>query len=375
MATFNYDINGACEAMIAQAKDYAGRNYPGPGGLGRSVGALDFITSPTNGSIKTELNTGSQGKKLKRARVFYKQRTKPCEILTGSTAKASALCDTPVEAEEKEVTVEITGRVATTPRAFSNTKMVTICQDTKQFVDEFLMSDMRALRETVSEQVLALMAADAGVIIHQDGTTDTPAGSYKSKKLLATDANGQKIPLTGNYNDILMDYQNMQFQGLPALIGQGNLQTYFQLAGLACCNSATPYGDALSRAGAAFFLDQAANNILGDAGNRFLMAAFGISHLLWFNENANIDINTDVYKHIVIQDPVYPALKWDVDFKWDPCNTLGKVWLYQISAYYDVFNLIQADSFANYTSPDPSPTCVDELYGVTGIWGYKATAA
>lgn len=373
MATFNYDLGGACEKIIAQAKDYAGRNYPGPGGLGRAVGALDFITSPQNGGIKAELNNGSAGKKIKKARVFYKQRTKPCEILTGAAAKSSALCDTPKEAEEKETTVEITGRLATQPRAFSNEKMVVICQDTQAFVNEFLMSDMRAMRETLSEQVLALMAAETGKNIHQSGETPTAAGAYKSKKLLATDANGQKVPLTGNYNDILMDYQNMQFQGVPALIGQGNLQTYFTLAGLACCNSTTPYGDALSRAGAAFFLDQAANNILGDGGNRFLMAAFGISHLLWFNENNNIDINTDVYKHIVIQDPVYPALKWDLDFKWDPCNDLGKVWLYQLSAYYDVFNIIQADSFATYDSPDPSPVCSDELLGVTGLWGYKAT--
>lgn len=370
MAEFDFDLGGACERIIAQAKDYAKQNYAGPGGLGRQNGALDFITSPTNGNIKYELSSGSSGKKIKKARVFYKQRTTPDEILTGDDARNSALCDTPVEGEELEVETEITGAIANRPRAFSNEKMVVICQDTPAFVDEFLMTDMRAMRELLNESILALIAADAGRIIHQNGDSDTTAGNYKDKKLLAQDSLGQNIPLTGNYNDLLMDYQNMQFKGLPALIGQGNLQTYFQLAGLACCNTSTPYADALSRSGAAFYLDQSANSVLS-AANRFIMAAFGVSHLLWFNENNNININTDVYKHIVIPDPIYPMIKWDLDFKWDPCNALGKVWLYQLRAYYDVFNIFQADSFKG----DNSPEVDDELFGVTGIWGYRATAS
>ncbi len=199
----------------------------------------------------------------------------------------------------------------------------------------------------------------------QDGTVknaDDPAVA----QLLAT-TGGQKVPLTGNYNDMLMDYQNMQFTGLPVLIGQGNLQTYYALAGIACCNSTTPYGDALSRAGAAFFLDQSANSVFGN--NRALMTTFGASHLLWFNENDNINIKSPTAAHIVVPDPVYPMLKWDFDFKWDECD---KVWIYAYSAYFDTFNVFQPDSFK---SDNNSPGDDDELLGVTGLWGYNITAA
>jgi hypothetical protein len=69
---------------------------------------------------------------------------------------------------------------------------------------------------------------------------------------------------------------------------------------------------------------------------------------------------------------MFPQITWDLDFKWDPCNTLGKVWLYQLKAYYDVFNIFQADSFNDDST---SPEEADELTGVTGIWGYRDTAS
>lgn len=369
MATFNFDLNGACEKIIAQAKDYANRNYAGPGGLGRSIGTVDFLLSPANGSVKTELVSSHGGKKIRRARVFYKQRTKPCQILTGSTALAADLCDTAEEREEKEVTVDVSGRLATVPFKISNEKMVVVCQDTQAWINEFLMSDMRALREKLSEGTLALIAAGIGKNIHQDGTT-TAAGAYASKDILGADSNSQKVPLIGNFNDVLMDYQNMQFSGVPALIGQGNLQTFIKLAKMSCCNSsAISFQMAVEGANAAFFLDQGANSVL-DA-NKALMLAFGASHLLWFNENNNIDINSQTIKHIVVPDPIYPRLKYDLDFKWSECD---KSWIYMLSAYYDVFNLFQADSFNDDDdSPDNSPACSDELLGVTGIWGYNFT--
>lgn len=368
MATFSYDLNGVCEKLMAQAKDYAKKNYAGPGGLGRATGTLDFLTSPMNGGVKSELVSSNGGRKLRRARVIYKQRVKPCEWSSGSTALAAGLCDTANEKEDKEVTVDVSSRIAMEPFKIKNEKMVVICQDTKAWYDEFLSSYLRAGREKLDEVSLALIAAGVGKNIHQDGTT-TAAGSYKTLDIIGSDSLSQRVPLTGNFNDVLMDYQNMQFSGIPALIGQGNLQTYFNLAGLACCNSTTPYGDALSKAGSAFFLDQAANSVLDS--NKALMLAFGSTHLLTFNENTNIDINSDTVKHIVIQDPVYPGLKWDLDFKWDECT---KSWIFFISVYNDIFNLFQADSFNDDDdSPDNSPACSDELLGVTGIWGYSFT--
>lgn len=363
MASFDYTLNGVCEKIQRQAKDLAGKNYAM--NLGRSNGTLDYLLSPSNGGIKADLTM--DGSKVIRGKVLYKQRTLDTEVLTGPAAKNASLCDTPDEPVEKSVDVTVNDRVFIGPRKFTNENMVQICQDTNSWVMEFLMSDLRAMREQLSAKSLAAIADFIGVNRRQNGDV-VAADNYTNIAVLKTDTTyGQKVPLSGNYNDVLMDYQNNQFSGLPALIGQGNLQTYFTLAGLACCNTATPYADALSRAGSAFFLDQAANAVLGN--NKGLMLAFGASHLLWFNENKNINIDLPSVKHIVIQDPVYPQLQWDMDFKWDECD---KTWIYSYSAYFDIFNVFRPDSFkTNVASPGDD----DFLAGVTGIWGYNFTAS
>ena len=363
MASFDYSLKGVCEKIQRQAKDLAGQNYAM--NLGRANGTLDFLLSPQNGGIKADIT--QDGSKVIRAKVLYKQRTLDTEVLTGTAAKSADLCDTASEPVEKSVDVTVNDRVFIGPRKFSNSNMVQICQDTESWVMEFLLSDLRAMREQLSAKCLSAIADNIGRNRRQNGDV-TQADSYTSVAVLKTDSTyGQKVPLTGNFNDVLMDYQNNQFGGIPALIGQGNLQTYFSLAGLACCNTATPYADALSKAGSAFYLEQAANAVLGS--NKSLMLAYGASHLLWFNENTNINIDLPNVKHIVIQDPVYPQLKWDMDFKWDECD---KTWIYSYSGYFDIFNVFQADSFkTNIASPGDD----DFLQLVTGIWGYNFTAS
>jgi hypothetical protein len=364
--TFEFDLAGVCEKILKQASDYAGRNYAM--NLERKNGTLDFLLDPSNGSVKTELSQSAH--RIVRGKVLYKQPTKACEILDGEDAKSTGICDAAIESEEKSVDVVIDDAVATQPRKFTASKFHSICQDPTAFMREYLDSDIRALREKVDEKALGKIAVDLGKKYRQDGT-EAAADVYTDVQLLAT-INGQSHPLFGNYQEsLLLDYANMKFTGIPALIGQGNLQTFMALAEMACCNSSNiSYENAIAKAGAAVYIDQSANSVLG--ANRFIMAAFGASHLLWFNKNRLPGKpNTDLVRHIVIPDPVYPRLSWDLDFKWDECD---EVWTYQMSASFDVFNVFQADSFAT-DSGTHSPDCYDPNYGVTGLWGYRATKA
>jgi hypothetical protein len=365
--TFDFDLAGVCEKVLKQAEDYAKGNYPM--NLEKKKGTLDFLLDPSNGSVKTELSQDSH--RIVRGKVLYKQPTKSCEILTGDDAKDTGICDEAVESEEKSVDVVIDDAIATKPRKFTAEKFHTICQDPSAFMKEYLDSDLRAAREKLNERALAKIAVDAGRKYRHNGST-VLGGTYTDVQLLAS-SGGQSLPLIGNYQEFLLqDYTNMKFTGTPALIGQGNLQTFLSLAKMSCCNSSgISYESAIADAGAAVYLDQSANSVLG-AADRFIMAAFGASHLLWFNKNRlGGKPNNDLVRHIVIPDPVYPRLSWDLDFKWDECN---EVWTYQFSASFDVFNVFQADSFST-DSGASSPSCYDELFGVTGIWGYRATKA
>lgn len=363
--TFDFNLAGVCQAILKNAKDLAGQNYAM--NLEKKLGTLDFILDPSNGGIKATMS--QNGKNVVRAKVLYKQPTKSCQILDGDDAKSSSVCDEGIESEEKEIDVVLDDAVSTQPRKFTADKFHTICQDVPGFIKEYLDSDMRALRERLNEKILAKIAVDAGVKYRQNGDT-VAADQWTDVPLLHT-VNGQSVPLLGNYQEnLLLDYSNMNFSGIPALIGQGHLQTFLSLANMSCCNSSNiSYDSAIAGAGAAAYIDQTANNVLG-ASNRFLMLAFGASHLLWFNRNKSMNFpNNELVKNIVIPDPVYPGLSWDLDFKYDDC---ARVWSYQMGASFDVFNVFQADSFST-DSGEASPSCDDPRLGVMGIWGYRAT--
>lgn len=360
MASTSFDMTavGACELIRAEAVDIAKENAPFL--LGRATGALDFITNPQNGTIAQTV-ISDPGEKVHTLRILYDQRTKPCQV---STDPNTNICnDTTITTPRKQAFVNIDKKITSPARYFSNNDLVVNCMPKSEFIRQRLMNDLRATRERFDEIILAELNARVGIIQSWDGTT-TAAGSYRNNQLLSIQS-AQDIPLPANYENIIMDYQNMEFSGTPAIIGQGYLDKFFKLQQMSCCNSATPYAEALQAAGAAYYFDQAANSVLG--ANKFIVVPYGIVHLLTFNKNNNISINTELEAHTVVTDPVNPAIKWNLDFKWD-CTV--EQWKYEYSLHWTLFNVIQSDSFGIDTG---TPDCGDELLGVTGIFGYQAT--
>jgi hypothetical protein len=365
-ANFDLDIVGACEKIRKEAEDLIGQNYAY--NLKRKTGALDFITSPENGGVDASLISYDQGKKIARMRLLYDQRTKACQIITNCTD--GNICDTPGSTpQRKEAIISIDNCLKTPIRAYHNDDMVALCKDTQTFMRDRMMNDIRAAHEQLSVQVLAELDNQIGKNLEWDGTT-TAAGQYKPIQLLAN-SGGQRLPLPGNWAEVLEDYQHNQLTGVPAVIGEGNLAMFFKLHGMSCCNSATPYGEENIDGDARFYRDDQANTVLGP--NNFILATFGAVKLLTFNENRNINIRDNTRQHIVIPDPIYP-FDWNLDFYFD-CD---KIWKSQLSLTYGFFNVFRDDSFAadgEDTSPDASPDCNDELDGMTGIFGYTASAA
>jgi len=366
MATSPFvDLDGACAQITRQLSDITKQNTPF--GLSRRTGALDLILNPDNGSIKLDLTNTQAGKKYVKTKLHYKIRTKACEWLTD--ANVPSVCDQGAEPEESSVVVNINKHFSSPLRSFSNSNMVNICQDTQQFINDYLLSDMRAGREKIDEYVLSQIDSNLGRITHQDNSPDTPPGGHKVKRILGTDTTtGTQVPLFANYADILMDYQYNQFNGVPMLLGDGYLQKFFMLSKFSCCNAdGVAYDSAIAEAGAAFFLDPMASTYFG--ANSFVMIAPNTVHLMWFNENTNINLDSPLRRQIVVPDPIYPQLKWDLDFEY----TCDKVWTYKISAWADTFFAIQSDAFGTDNSPQTS--CEDQLAGVNGLFGYTATNA
>jgi len=366
-AFFNLDIVGACQAIRREAETIAKENYAY--NLKRKTGALDFITSPENGGVEASLISYDGGRKIARLHLLYDQRTKPCQIITSCTD--GNICDTPgTTPVRKEATITIANCLKTPVRAYNNNDMVALCKDTQAFIKDRMMNDIRAAHEAFSERILQVLDDQIGTNDEWDGTT-TAAGQYKDIQLLATES-GQRIPKPGNWAEVLLDYSNNQLTGTPAVIGQGNIEMFWKLHGMSCCNSTTPYGEANISGDARFYLDQAANSVLG--ANKFILAAYRAVHLLTFNENRNINISDGTRQHIVIADPMGYPFDWNLDFYFD-CD---KIWKSQLSLTWGTFNVFRDDSFAadnEDTSPDISPDCSDSLDGMLGVFGYNATAA
>lgn len=374
---FDHNIVGGCENIRKEAEDLAGSNYAFR--LGRINGALDFITSPDNGGVDSTLITppGTNGQKLAQLKVIYDQRARPCQA---STSLTTNVCnDTPVSVSRKQFIKSIGKKISSPLYRFTNDELVIICQGSKEYIQKWLINGIRATKERWNEVLLAELLAFSGKKYRHDGTEAT-AATTTNLQLLAS-SGGQYVPLPGNYIQLEQDFKNMQLTGAPALIGAGNLDTFIKLNGMSCCNSATPYAEAVMNAGAAYFYDHAANDVIGQ--DKFLVIPFGITHLLTFNENENImavngggNLGTEI--HMVVPDPdglttlvngKRHPIKWNFDVKWDCTN---KSWKYMYSLHWDIFNIYQTDSFSSDTG---TPDCSDDLLGMTGVFLYKATNA
>lgn len=367
----NFDIVGACQNIQAEAEALAGSgNYAY--NLKKKTGALDFITSQENGGpVDTNFISYNSGRKYATLQMFYDQRTKECQISDNCDI---TVCDEGSTPQRKEATVRITKCVKTPIREYSTRDMIALCMDKSTFIQKRAGSDLRAAAAFLSTRILAEMGAEIGTNDEWDGTS-TAAGQFKPIQLIKNniDSQGQPGPLPGNWAEVMLDYANNQLTGVPAAIGQGNLEYFYKLHGYSCCNATTPYGEANVEGDARFYLDQSANTVFGT--NKFVLVAPGALKMVTFNVNEDIDINDDSVVHTVIKDPHGYPFSWDLDAYWDHCS---KTWKVMYSLMWEVFNTFQPDSFGaagEGESPDASPDCADPLDGMLGVFGYEATAA
>jgi hypothetical protein len=359
MSIYNTDLAGLCEAIVAHSEDTQGQNYTFK--LGKMNGMLDAIISPENvGSSPVEILSLQDGNgKLRTARVVSKTQFASDWAVDGDTAEDVNICDDGVEPEPFEDFVKIDDAIGfAQPLQFSHSKLKEYCENPQVFMQSYLNEALRTVRERWDRRILAAVEADIGVNYEHDGT-QTAAGNYKSINLINADGTPNYLA----FSEMELDYENNNLNGTPIIVGQGNWAQYYKLQNLVCCNEAVPFGD-VSAEGAYFYKDQHANSVLG--ANNALVIAPGATQLITYQENASLDINNDLVKHITIPDPVYGnAIMWDLDFKWDECTKSYK-WL--AKTYFKVYNTFQAEAF-------PSGSPLGDRNGMTGIFGYTATKA
>lgn len=359
----NYNIVGACQYIRKEAEELARENYAF--NLQRKTGMLDWLTSPENGGVNA--NYIESNGKLHKLEVFYDQRVKECQITDDCYA---SVCDDGTTPARKRFEFTLDNCIGTPVREYTVNDMEVLCKDTRTFMQEYIAQDQRAGREHLSKKMLAEVDAMKGINRYWNGPPYGAAGSSKTVDLIDSSGN-QKLPLPGNFAEVMLDYANNQLNGQPAFIGQGNFELFWKLHGYSCCNSATPYGEASIEGEGRFYLDQAANEMLG--ANDILMVAPGAVKSVFFTENSLVErmgTNTPQNQSIVIRDFAGYPFSWNFDFYWDICD---KKWKSRMSLAWGVFNVFQADSFSNNSETEGSPDCTDELDGLTGVFGLSIT--
>lgn len=360
--TPNLNIVGACQLIREEAANLQGINSAYS--LKRKTGMLDWLTSPENGG--TNAKYISMDGKFAKLEVFYDQRTKECQITDDCYV---SVCDPGVTPLRKRFEFTADNCVNTPVRTYTLDDMIALCTDTKTFMRERGFSDLRAAKEHLSLKMLAEVDAFKGANLYFSGGKGA-VGSSKTVDLI-TSTGGQSIPLPGNYAEIALDYETNQLNGNPAFIGQGNFELFWKLHGWSCCNSTTPYGTANMEGDGRFYVDQAANQVLGN--NDILMIAPGAVKAVFFTENSLVEkmgTNSNTYQSIVVPDPDGYPFSWNFDLYYDICD---KVWKSKYSLIWGVFNTFAADSFSANSETTGSPDCSDELDNVTGVFGYSIT--
>lgn len=360
----NYNIVGACQLVRKEASELAGINYAF--NLQRKTGMLDFLTSPENGNTRSRY-ISSDGK-LTKLEVFYDVRTKECQITDDCFI---SVCDQGSTPARKRFEFTLDNCIHTPVREYTLDDMEVLCRDTKTFMQDYVASDQRAGREHLSKKMLAEVDAMKGVWKYFNGPPNGAAGSSKVVDLIGADAASQPIPLPGNFAQVILDYETNQLNGKPAFIGQGNFELFWKLHGWSCCNSTTPYGAANLEGEGRFYVDQAANEVLGQ--NDILEVAPGAVKTVFWNENLLVErmgTNTNQNQSIVIRDTAGYPFDWNFDFYWDICD---KKWKSVMSLQWGVFNVFQLDSFASNAETTGSPDCNDELDNMLGVTGLTIT--
>lgn len=359
----NYSIVGACQFIRKEAEELAGQNYAF--NLQRKTGMLDWLTSPENGGTNARY-IESNGK-LHKLEVFYQQRTKECQVTDDCFV---SVCDDGTTPLRKRFEFILDNCIHTPVREYTLNDMEVLCKDTKTFMQEYMESDQRAGREHLSKKMLAEVDAMRGINRYWNGPPYGAAGSSKTVDLI-TPSGGQNIPLPGNFAEVLLDYSNNQLNGKPSFVGQGNFELFWKLHGMSCCNATTPYGTANMEGEGRFYVDQAANEVLG--ANDILMIAPGAVKSVFFTENSLVEkmgTNTPGNQSIVIRDFAGYPFSWNFDLYYDICE---KKWKSVMSLQWGVFNTFQADSFSSNAETAGSPDCSDELDGLTGVFGLSIT--
>jgi hypothetical protein len=312
------------------------------------VGYLQAITSPTNTAGLSVIPIDSKNGKKHKVDIRYAQRGTEDDIqFTYNNG-----CTPDISKQPYEETVEITDVISLKGLTFSEDEMRKLCEPDQTWIAEQINAHLDPFMRALNKKLITKQFANFGNFA--DGTN-----TVKSRQLLNVIAANNKVPNIFGENQIFNDFEDIDFNGRPIIIGAGKLRDYVRLSDIGCCNNS---GVDNSQGGDFdYFNDRFVGGIAGNADD-FIALAPGNVQLLTYNKykGAYVKNNNGNFAKTTIIDP-FTGLELDMRWKYNDCD---ETWILTFSLWYNMF-FLPTNAFAD----------ADPLDGVNYSLHYRATEA
>ena len=335
--------NGICVAVQSSLNELLNNNDPA---LKRTqVGYLQALVSPQNTAGVNIVPIDPGNGKKKKVRITWIQRGTVSDIVHTD----AETCDAQVFPEPLEDDIEVTQFIATKWFGFNEDDMRLLCESDASYRGRVMSSKLDILMVELNKKLIALQSANFGNF--------NPIIYTGFKDVTMLNNAGDGISYLGEAQ-VQTDFQYLDSNAKPIVIGAGNLNLYAKMAKIGCCND---LGQDLSQAGQMdFFFDRHVNSILG--ANHFIGLVPGYVQLLTWNKYVgSYRKENDVFSAGTVVDP-YTGVT--VDMKWVYDYDCAEQYKVRFSLHYDMW-FIPTDSFASG----------DELEGVNFTLHYRAVQA
>ena len=314
-----------CLTVMQDLADVAGTNGD-PLKNRQKTGLLDGLLSQRN-TAGVDINRNFDKGDGKNNKVIVKY-LKP-DSSTEVSETITNLCDvsgasTSYNYDEVALTLEAQSPV----KALTESEMRELCEEGSDFRLKLIGTSINALDKKINQMLIEPFYAGAGGILNGNGNVG------QSYDLLYRDGMVQLNP--EGFVLMMRDLMDTGMEGMPIIVGGGNLDMAMKLQQIACCNA---FGaDPSQMADMLYYYDNDILTILSEPSdeNAFFVFAPGAAQFVDRAQNVGQfrKIN-DLFIHDTIVSPV-TGLTYDFNLKYDDCTALYK---WKISKKFDLWQL------------------------------------
>lgn len=330
--------------------------------MGKKIGFLESIKSPMNteGFTARQLSDPVTGK-LKKSRIVYTHRSLVEDVGDEIT------CDAPASrTPDYEEILDVDQEIQTKGFTLNEAEWRNICLDEQVTeLQRYIADDLRSGREALDQRALTQASTMHGINLGYI-ESDAPSINAKPIEILTSDMANRPQGITELLNDWIT---NLQSGGMN-VVGMGNIYKFLLNNQIGCCNDLGfdigAINQFLSQNGFMFWLDQYANEVLGE--NNALVYSPGALQLLTANlfDGPYSKRSENNFAKFLLPDPVIPGLNWDVYTTYEPCADGKRSGAYSFSAslYWKMWGI-----------PDDAYSDSDELKGMNNVFLYNMAQA